>query len=148
MDENITTGFKVLSNPEIYALSREKQKRYWSDYKKHLIDEARAQAEKAQKEAIDFARKENEEKRKRANHVKYLLAGQLVAEHKDTVRLLICELAKKGMFTENEIIGLREMAVTADMNEEDIPVFSKKITKKKTAAPLKTETAAEDGKEA
>lgn len=148
MEESTANGFKILSNQEIYALSKEAQKKYWYDYKKYLFDEARAQIEKDQKEAMAFARKENEGKRKRENHIKYILAGQLIAKHKDTVRLLIRELAEEGTFTENEILGLREMAATAGMKEEEIPSFIRKATKKKTDTPQETGAITEGEKEA
>lgn len=113
---------KRLKPKEVEALSEIERKNYY----KALIDSLKLEEKQINREIAERAKKQEVENRKRINHAKYLVAGELLASGYAVTFLK--ELAAKSRFTKRhtddlnllmESLGYSEMIRFIPMKEEE-----------------------------
>ena len=125
-DGEILKSFVKRSPSDLVELSAEEQKKYWKDYADYLKAKARAELEQERKDAAAFARKQAEEDRKDRDHVLYIIAGQVVASHKEILPEVFREISGFRDFTDREIGAFGKLASELGIPSEDMPVFRRK----------------------
>ena len=105
---NANQAFRELTRKEIFALTPKEADAYWKNWRKWKIENIHSKTAEEKRAYNAELKVQSDKKRKRENHMKFVLAGYALSNEPETVKRFFT-WAETQELTGNEKIGLAEM---------------------------------------